>query len=248
MNIIRVLLSIIIITTLYPVSGAHQALSGQGSRFVYSQLRFAGDWDPYPETFPQIRRYFDKTTSVEVYPERRILNVSDEKLYRSPFLVLTGRGSFPEFSGEDIDRLRRYIEGGGLLFIDTCSDRAFEESADRLIRRVFPRKSYKRIPDDHAVYRSFYLVYYVSGRTLNLPYLEGIETGGRLGVIKTSNDLLGIWPRDSLGNWRYSLSPGRHDQRKEAVKLTLNLLMYSVSGTYKSDPVHQPHIKEKLGR
>ncbi len=132
--------------------------------------------------------------------------------------------------------------------IDTASDRDFEISADRLISRAFPDKSYAAIPSDHAVYRSFYLVDYVSGRRISSPRLDGLEVGGRIAVIKTVNDLLGVWPRDRLGNWSYGLIPGRQDQRKEALKLTLNIIMYSVSGTYKSDPVHQPHIKEKLGR
>ena len=88
----------------------------------------------------------------------------------------------------------------------------------------------------------------MSGRILNKQYLEGITSGGRVAVIKSHNDLMGIWPRDRVGNWKNELIPSRTNQRKEAIKLTLNILMYSVCGTYKSDPVHQPFIKRKLGR
>jgi hypothetical protein len=119
---------------------------------------------------------------------------------------------------------------------------------EKTFRKVFPDKKFTKIPDDHAVYRSFYLIDYVSGRNITRPFLTGIEAESRIAVIKSENDLAGVWPGDRAGNWRHSLVPGRPGQRKEALKLTLNILVYSVSGTYKSDEVHQPDIKRKLRR
>jgi len=223
-------------------------IAQQGDLFVFSQLRFEGDWDPYPGTFQQIMHYLENTTSVRMYPERRELTLSDGRLFFSPFILLTGRGRIPSFTDGEIDRLRRYLEAGGLLIIDSAGSSEFEESADREMKRLFPGRDFSHLPAEHAVYRSFYLINYVSGRRLLSPHLSGLEVGGRTAVIKSSNDLFGIWPRDAMGNWTNPLTPGRHDQRKEAVKLSLNLIMYSVTGTYKSDPVHQPYIMEKLGR
>lgn len=243
MKVILKILLLIIFLALPAQLGATQ-----GDLFVFSQLRFDGDWDPYPGSFQQIKHYLENTTSVRMYPERRILNISDRELFFSPFLLFTGRGRVPSFSESDIEILRRYIEAGGLLIIDSAGCPDFSSSTRRMIERLYPDERFSTIEDDHAVFRSFYLVRYVSGRRLSSPSLYGMDIGGRTAIIESQNDLFGIWPRDPMGNWRTSLTPGRHDQRMEAVKLTLNLIMYSVTGTYKSDPVHQPHIMEKLGR
>ncbi len=221
---------------------------GQGSWFVISQLKFPGNWDPHPGFFSQVRHYLMNTTSLRVTEERRVLTLQDEELFYSPFLILTGRGSYPQFSESEIINLRRYITGGGLLFIDTASDGAFSESVMRTVERLFPERQFTRIPDDHAVFRSFYLIEYVSGLNIRKPYLEGIEIDGRIAILKSENNIFGVWERDRLGNFYHDPVPGRTGQRKEAIKLTLNIAMYSVCGTYKSDPVHQPHIERKLGR
>jgi hypothetical protein len=221
---------------------------GQGSHFIFSQLKFSGNWDPHPTAFTQIYHYLSNTTSLRVNSDRREVTANDAELFFSPFLLFTGMGSYPEFKEAEIINLRRYIQGGGIIFIDTTGDEEFTRSVDRTMERIFPDKRYEKLSQSHAVFRSFYLIDYVSGRAIKSPYLEGIFIGTRVAVIKSNNDLMGIWPRDNLGNWSNVLIPDKYGQRKEAIKLTMNILMYSVCGTYKSDPVHQPFIKRKLGR
>ncbi|MGM0568263.1 MAG: DUF4159 domain-containing protein [Elusimicrobiota bacterium] len=242
-NKIILFIIITVFTSLIPVRG-----EGQGSLFVFSQLKFPGNWDPYSGVFNQIHHYLVNTTSLRVKKERRIVSLKDEMLFYSPFLVLTGRGHYPAFSEEEILNLRRYIQGGGLLLVDTAGDDSFSASVSRTLERAFPRKSFSRIPDDHAVFRSFYLVEYVSGLNIKKPYLEAMEVDGRYAVIKSENDIFGIWERDRMGNFLNKPSPGKPGQRKEAIKLSLNIAVFSLTGTYKNDPVHQPDIKRKMGR
>ncbi|MDA3792717.1 MAG: DUF4159 domain-containing protein [Elusimicrobia bacterium] len=236
------------------------------AEFVYAQLSCNGSWDPYPEAHKLISYYLSATTSIDMFPERKVLTLSDKELFYYPFLVFTGRGSYPDFSDTQIQNLRRYLRGGGILFLETAGDPEFTESAERTLGRVFPSKifpskifpdknsdripgqQFKKIPDDYAIFRSFYLIDYVSGRTLKYPYLTGIEVESKIAVIRSDNDLIGVWPQDRAGNPGYSLMPDKPGQRREAVKLTLNILIYSLSGTYKSDDVHQPFIKQKLKR
>jgi hypothetical protein len=220
----------------------------QGSWFVFTQLKYQGNWDPYPEAFEQIYHYLSNTTSLRMIDKRRIVTASDAELFSSPFLLFTGRGAYPEFSEEEIVNLRRYLQGGGIMLIDYTNDRGFELSVTRTMNRVFPKKQLIKISQEHALFRSFYLIDYVSGTVIRQPYLEGIIVSSRIAVIQSANDITGVWPRDRLGNWKNSLVPNRYRQRKEAIKLMLNILMYSVCGTYKNDPVHQPFIDEKLGR
>ena len=41
--------------------------------------------------------------------------------------------------------------------------------------------------------------------------------------------------------------PGGEAQRWESIKLTLNVIYFSLTGTYKKDAIHQPFIEMKLG-
>jgi hypothetical protein len=242
--VFKKLIIILLISTIIP----RVVFAGQGSWFVFTQLKHTGNWDPYPESFTQVYYYLQNTTSLRVKPNRRVVTADDEEIFYSPFLLFTGKGSYPEFTEDQIINLKRYILGGGILLIDTAGDEQFSQCADKTIKKIFPEREYEKVKQDNALFRSFYLVDYVSGRTIRSPYLEGITINSRLAVIKSHNDIMGIWPRDNLGNWKFPLIPDKYGQRKEAIKLTLNIMMYSVCGTYKSDPVHQPFIKRKLGR
>jgi hypothetical protein len=124
----------------------------------------------------------------------------------------------------------------------------FDASFRSEMAKVFPELKLKRLDVDHPLFRSYYLLRKTGGRRLCNSYLEGIEIGGRVAVIYSQNDLIGAWAKDRFGNYLWECVPGGQDQRFEAQKLTLNLLMYSATGTYKSDAVHKAYIEQKLGR
>jgi len=52
--------------------------------------------------------------------------------------------------------------------------------------------------------------------------------------------------KDHLGKYVYSCEPGGEAQRWETFKLTINLIYFSITGTYKKDAIHQPFIEKKL--
>jgi hypothetical protein len=118
---------------------------------------------------------------------------------------------------------------------------------------LYPDRALKKLPLDHALFRSFFLLRNVSGRRISEKALEGLDVGGsgggegRTAVLLCSNDLLGAWVRDNMGQYLYSCEPGGETQRWEAMKLTLNIIYFSLTGTYKKDAVHQPFIEQKLG-
>ncbi len=218
--------------------------------FVFSQLRYeGGDWDPYPNAYKEILHYLTTTTSVKAEVGRKELSLNDPELFSSPFLYMTGQEEFSPFASQEIENLKRYLSGGGLLVIDDASggkNLDFDKAVHREMERVFPDTGLKRLPPDHAVFRSFYLSPGVMGRTVGSVYLEGIDIDGETVVIYSHNDLGGAWVRDKLGNWIYECVPGGEIQRLEAMKLSLNIIIYSLTGTYKKDAIHQPYIEQKL--
>lgn len=222
----------------------------QRDSFVFAQMRYDGSWDPYPETWQDILEFVTVTTSIRCESERRPAALSDEALFSSPFLAILGNGRFPALSEHEREILRRYVSNGGLVFVEDSSagrGSEFDAAFRREMAKAFPETRLKKLPQDHPLYRSYYFLRTVGGRRIVNAYLEGIDVGGRTGIIYSQNDLMGAWAKDRLGNYLWECVPGGQDQRFEAQKLTLNIVMYSVTGTYKSDAIHKPYLEQKRG-
>jgi hypothetical protein len=223
----------------------------QQNYFVFTQLKYDGNWDPYPEAWQDILEFMMTTTSLKCEPKRRVIEAGDSQLYASPFIVILGNAGFPRLSDEDRQRIRRYLSGGGMIFAENSSgirSGDFDTAFRGELAKIFPEKKLAKLRPDNAVYRAFYLLRGVGGRRLTNNYLEGIDIAGRTALVYSQNDLIGAWAKDRMGNYLWECAPGGEAQRFEAEKLTQNILMYSVTGTYKSDAIHQPFIDQKLKR
>jgi len=220
-----------------------------GNAFVFAQVRYRGNWDPYPYVWKDILNFLLTTTSIEVYPERVVVDLSDDKIFSLPFLIMLGRNDFSGFSRQEKENLRRFIDRGGMLFIDDSSGWSgadFSRIVQQELNQIFPEAPLRPIPPDYPIFRSYYLLRAMGGRLLVKNYLLGSTIAGRPAIIYSYNDLLGAWARDRLGNYLWECQPGGETQRFAAQQLTLNIIMYALCGTYKADAVHQPYIQEKL--
>jgi len=224
----------------------------QRDRFVFTQLKYAGNWNPYPEVHREVLRFLHLTTSIKILPERRIVSLDDELLFSSPFLIILGKENFPVLQEKERETLRQYIKGGGIIFIDDCSGEkrsGFDKGIRREFARILPESEWFKLPkEEHPVFRAFYLLPQASGRRIVNNYLEGLNLSGRTLIVYSQNDLFGAWVKDRLGNHLYSCLPRGEIQRLEATKLTANIFLYALTGTYKTDYIHQPFIKEKMRR
>lgn len=224
----------------------------QRDRFVFTQLKYEGNWDIYPEVYREILNFLHLTTSMKILPERRIITLDNGLLFSSPFLIILGQENFPVLKEKEVETLNRYLKGGGIIFIEDSSGQKggnFDKAIRREFSRILPNGEWIKLPkEEHPVFRSFYLLRTVGGRRIVNNYLEGINLSGRTAVIYSQNDLFGAWAKDRLGNYLYSCIPGGETQRLEAIKLTANIFLYVLTGTYKTDYIHQPFIKEKLRR
>lgn len=225
------------------------ARAQQGDRLVWTQLKLGEGSDPYPTAHAEALNQLATVTSVLTFADKRLIAPKDPQLFYSPFVVLAGRVAPPELDDEDARRLRSYLTAGGVLWIEDASGSA-ESAFDRWVRRTLPRilpeSELAPLPADHVIYRTFYLLRGPAGRAMVRGSLEGVAWAGRTAVIYSRNDLLGTWPRDALGKPLYPCVPGGEPQRYNAQKLTLNLLMYALTGSYKADAVHQPYLLQKM--
>ena len=218
--------------------------------FVFSQLKYrGGSWNLYPSSFAEIINMLITTTSIKPELRRNDIALTDKALFITPFLWMTGDVPFGEFNAEELRILRQYLLCGGLIVIDDASGNrniGFDKSARDLVKTLFPENKLEKIPEDHAIFRSFYLLREVGGRKIVNRYLEGITIDKRLVLIYSQNNIYSAWARDQLGNWLYECVPGGELQRMEAMKLTVNIIMYSLTGDYKKDLVHKQYIEDKL--
>lgn len=243
--------SLVLLTALFP----SLLFAGHGNRFVYAQLKHSGAWDPYPQVHQAIFEMIQTMTNIPFAPERKVVALSDPTLFESPFLIVKGNSAL-QISESEKRHLKQFIDRGGFVFFDdTLADSrgAFGQSVRSLMRDLYPDRPFHRLSADHALYRTFFLLRNVAGRRISERYFEGLDVGGGLGgegrtaVVYSANDLLGAWMKDHLGQYSFICEPSGEPQRWEAFKLTINLIYFSLTGTYKRDAVHQPFIEMKLG-
>ena len=182
-----------------------------------------------------------QSTSVEADPQAVQLAPDDLELFEHPLTVLIGNDALPDLSESAIQSLVRYISYGGFLLIDDATgnpDGAFARSIRRLCARLFPTRPLSPLPADHSIYRSFFLLDSPVGRVATSSVLEGITVGSVSPVVYCANDLSGALDRGPDGRDLHPVVPGGAYQRREALKLGINLVLYSLTNNYKHDIAH----------
>ena len=189
-------------------------------------------------------------TSVEVAFKRKTLRVGDPDFFQYPFLYIAGRDDFEPFTDEEKKILRRFLKLGGTMLVDDASGQEtspFDSRIREEFGAILPEIPLERIPSEHTIFKSFYLLYSAGGRRLVKPYLEGITflDEDRTPVIYSRNDLGGAWSEDEFGRWEYECIPGGEVQREQAFRWGINIVMYALTGNYKKDQIHTPFIKRR---
>jgi hypothetical protein len=112
-----------------------------------------GDWYANPSSLPNLLRTIGERTGIRVTPREVVVTLSDDELWRIPFLHMTGHGNV-RWSDRDLATLRRYLELGGFLHID--DNYGMDESIRKEIARLYPDRPLTEVPLDHPVYQVVY--------------------------------------------------------------------------------------------
>lgn len=180
------------------------------------------------------------------FAKPQVISVKD--FWKQSSVVVSSTNRFGPFSKEDREKIRDYLERGGLLIFDdplASRDTLFQKSVREEMSKIFPGRSFSPVPKDNVLFRTYYLLSEVAGRRLASPHLEGLELEGRWVAVLSANDLLGANLRSASGDYAYSVIPYGMTQRILSRRLFLNLLMYSVATDYKNDSIHLPFILKK---
>ncbi len=222
---------------------------GDQDRFAIAQFKYdSPSWNPRPDAIRRLLLEVEKRTSVEVRPDVPAVSANSSELFVHPFLIWSGDRGFDPLPQSTVDQLRAFVQAGGFLFIDSAEgvvDGPFATSIEREIKRIFPNRKLTKVPRDHVVYKSFYLIERPVGRIATAPDTLGIFEEDRLSVIVNHNDLLGALARDNFGAWDSPVTPGGERQREMAHRFGINLVLYALTVNYKADQVHIPFILKR---
>jgi hypothetical protein len=184
-----------------------------------------------------------RRTSAELAPPDGLdLEIDDPLVY--PLLywpVVDGAAALSETAR---DRVNAFLRGGGLLVIDT------RDGGDpRTIAEGLDIPPLRQTPEDHVLTRSFYLLNDFPGRVDGHPTwvaMQGGDNDGVSPVVIGGNDWAGAWANEPDQGYLMAVTPGGEAQREMAYRVGINLVMYALTGNYKSDQVHLPAILERL--
>ncbi|MCB9996474.1 MAG: DUF4159 domain-containing protein [Rhodospirillales bacterium] len=163
-------------------------------------------------------------------------------------------------SSKALQNIQYYIDHGGTVLIDTrdqlsSARNPYGMTGGRNAEKLRMLVGNLNIPpltpvkEDHVLTKSFYLLDSFPGRydggTL---WAEEQSASGRDGVssvIIGGNDWAAAWAAASGNGPRLNGGP---QQQEMALRFGVNMMMYALTGNYKADQVHLPHILERLGQ
>jgi hypothetical protein len=175
------------------------------STFTFCTAQYeSGDWDSAPSLPANIIDTIARYTSIDVSPTGAAVALASEELLRYPFVFLTGHLPV-RFTSVERAMLRRYLDRGGLLFVDDHNhdvDGQFHKTATAELTAVVSGPLVP-IPKTDALYRAFFRFedgppttsHELNGWGDNLvhPALLGWRSRGRLGVIYSNKDYSSEW-------------------------------------------------------
>lgn len=143
--------------------------------------------------------------------------------------------------------ISRYLDHGGLIVFD-ARDSGQIPALQRVVQAL-DLPAVARLPADHVLTRSFYLLHGLPGRVEDTaPWIGQASARGQgvSPVVIGAADWAGAWARDGRGRPLLPALPGGERQREMAFRAGINLVMYALTGDYKADQVHLPAIMERL--
>ncbi len=200
------------------------------------------------------------------------VNIETDELAFFPFLYWPVTADQPLPSRDAYAKLNRYLRTGGMIMFDTRdSDSARFGSGSpegqklQAIARSLDIPAIERIPPDHVLTRTFYLLQDFPGRyasrdvwveaaPINAEQIEGMPfrnlNDGVTPVIIGGNDWARAWAVDDNGRRMFPVGRGMSGERQReiALRFGVNVIMHVLTGNYKSDQVHVPDLLDRLGQ
>ncbi len=222
-------------------------LAQQRGNLQVAKLRYEGDWNTAPNAIVRLLKAIDETVGVPTVAEPKQIAPSSPELYRYALLTMHGQRNFT-FSQDERERIKAYLENGGVLFADACcGSEKFDASFRTLMEQVFGAGELKRIPLNDELFNIFHKLPTVKrresssglsaggNRTIETnvkdvePFLEGVQVNGRYVVIYSKFDIsCALEKQNAIGCEGYI--------SEDATRLAMNVVMYSILQNLSLEP------------
>ena len=199
------------------------------------------------------------------------INLETDELAFFPIIYWPITDSQPIPSDAVYQKLNTYLQSGGMILFDTrdanLGGLGSTSSGRRLQQLAAPLDipALEPVPLDHVLTRSFYLLQDFPGRhsrsdvwveaaPKDAVKIDGMPfrnlNDGVSPVVIGGNDWASAWAINRDGQPLYPVGRGYAGdrQREIAFRFGVNLVMYALTGNYKSDQVHVPALLERLGQ
>lgn len=132
-----------------------RAAEREDGRLTIARMKYdgGGDWYNDPEAIPNLARELQLRAGIETNLDQRVVTLTDDLLFSSPFLFMTGHGEV-KWTGPEVRNLRKYLTRGGFLYAD--DDYGMDRAFRREMKRVFPGQDFVELPFDHPIYHIIY--------------------------------------------------------------------------------------------
>jgi len=201
-------------------------------------------------------------------PEPVGVNPETDDLSFYPLLYWPMDPREKNLSPRALTRIADFMRNGGTILFDTRDltlgavagpDSPGQQTLRRLTAGLdFP--PLEQVPADHVLTKTFYILRDFPGRwTGSKLWVEAIPPAPKNGapparggdgvspVIIGGNDWAAAWATDPSGHFMSTPSPGGELQREMAFRFGINMVMYALTGNYKTDVVHAPALLQRLG-
>lgn len=192
------------------------------------------------------------------------VNLEADPLALFPLLYWPITAGQVPLTDKALENVNRYMNNGGMILFDTqdahlggglgtttANGRMLQQIAGNLdIPPLTP------VPEGHVLTKAFYLLDDFPGRWDRTDVWVQVANGGVdnsdgvTPVIIGANDWAGAWAVTATGAPMFPVGRGVTGvkQREMSRRFGVNLVMYVMTGNYKSDQVHVPELLERLGQ
>jgi len=208
------------------LAGALSAESPPDSRFTPARLHYSGggDWYGNEASWSNLLTGLAQRTSIACARKEAVVTLKSNNIFYYPFVTLTGHGNVT-FSDDEAERLKRYLTGGGFLWVD--DDFGLDEHLRPALKKVFPGNDLVELPFSHPIYHSLYdfkdglpKIHEHHG---GAPHGYGLFHQGRLVLFYSYNTDIG----DGLEDPEVHNDPPA--KREAALRMGINVVVYALS-------------------
>lgn len=203
------------------------------SKFTFTRLKYrSGDWNTDQRMPANILNSLIEYTTIDINTEERVIDLSSNDIFQSPFCYLSGH-KLVQFDSKEAANFKTYVQNGGFVFVDDCNhdiDGLFAKSFEAQMASMFGTGALKKIPNTHPLYRSFFTfekgppitTFELNGWGDDLvhDYLKAITINGRIAVLYSNKDYGCEWDYD-FRNKRFLA--------EDNTKFGVNIVMYAMS-------------------